>query len=315
MGKCAPAHAAAAVCAADQGILADPFLALYRFASRMPTELPISLLPPAWHAPLLIRASAACHVGAGLAIAHDPGLWPWALGAIGANQVALTAAGLWPRCNWLGENIRELPAAAAARGEVALTFDDGPDAQTTPKVLAILETFDARATFFCIGERARRQRALCREIVQRGHSVQNHSDSHRHGFALSGLSGFVREIGNAQASLADITGHAPRFFRAPAGLRNPLLGAALERLDLRLVSWTRRGFDTVQGRAERVLARLAHRLAAGDLLLLHDGNAARSSSSGRPVVLDVLPLLLQRLAQARLRCVTLPEALRPERAR
>ena len=117
----------------------------------------------------------------------------------------------------------------------------------------------------------------------------------------------ARELGAAQARLADITGIAPRFFRAPAGLRNPFLAPLLERLDLQLVSWTRRGFDTVRSEPERVLARLATGLGAGDILLLHDGNAARTAA-GQPVVLDVLPALLERCKAAGLRAVTLPAA-------
>lgn len=269
-----------------------------------PTRLPT----PAWHAPLLIRSSLVCHVGAGLAVLAQPSLWPWALGAVGLNQAVLSGAGLAPRCTWLGDNIGRLPDSAARRGEVALTFDDGPDPQVTPAVLDMLDGAGARATFFCIAQRASQHRELCRDIVRRGHSVQNHSDRHALGFALSGLGGFARELGNAQASLAAITGQTPLFFRAPAGLRNPLLGPVLARYDLRLVSWTRRGFDSVQRVAQGVLARLTRGLAAGDILLLHDGNNARTRL-GKPVVLEVLPALLERLAQQGLRSVTLPEAL------
>ena len=266
-----------------------------------------TLQPVAWHAPLLIRASVVCHLGAALAVAPYPSLWPWALAAVVLNHALLAGAGLWPRSTWLGHNIRRLPDAAVARREVALTFDDGPDAVLTPAVLDLLDAHGAQATFFCIAERARRNAALCREIVRRGHSVQNHSDRHGLGFALSGLGGFQREIGSAQGTLATLSGAAPRFFRAPAGLRNPFLGAVLERLGLQLVSWTRRGFDTVQRRPERVLQRLSRGLAAGDILVLHDGNSALTAE-GRPVVLEVLPALLQELARQRLSAVTLPQA-------
>ena len=275
----------------------------------MRAQTPLSTSPGRpWRPALLAQASAVCHLGAGMTVAAAPTAWPWALGAVTLNHALITASGLWPRSQWLGDNLLRLPDAAAQRGEVALTIDDGPDPAVTPAVLDLLDAHAARATFFCIAENARRHAALCREIVHRGHSVQNHTERHSHNFSLLGRGGFTREIGRAQATLADITGELPRFFRAPAGLRNPFLQAVLRRLDLQLVSWTRRGFDTVQRDPARVLERLTRGLAAGDILLLHDGNAARTAT-GEPVVLSVLPSLLGRFKQAGLRAVTLADAV------
>jgi hypothetical protein len=81
-------------------------------------------------------------------------------------------------------------------------------------------------------------------------------------------------------------------------------------LQLELVSWTRRGFDTVRRDSGDVLARLTRGLRAGDILLLHDGNMAHTAG-GRPVVLEVLPALLKRFTDAGLHAVTLAEALPP----
>ncbi len=279
---------------------------------RAPTPSPAKLAL-SWRPALLAQASAVCHLGAGVTVAAVPAAWPWALGAVTLNHVVIAASGLWPRSKWLGDNIVRLPDAAVERREVALTIDDGPDPEVTPAVLDLLDAHHARATFFCIAENARRHPALCREIVRRGHSVQNHTQRHSHTFSFLGRGGFAREIGRAQATLADITGQVPRFFRAPAGLRNPFLGPVLQRLDLQLVSWTRRGFDTVQRQPARVLERLSKDLAAGDILLLHDGNAARAPD-GQPVLLEVLPELLGRFAQNDLRAVTLPDAVPPDNA-
>jgi peptidoglycan-N-acetylglucosamine deacetylase len=262
-----------------------------------------------WPMPLALKASIGLHAAAaGLALAV-PQAAPWALGGVVLNHAAITAAGLWPRSSLLGPNLTQLPADAVARGEIALTIDDGPDAEVTPRVLDQLDAAGARASFFCIAERARALPALTREIVARGHSVQNHSHAHRHNFSLLGPRGMAAEIERAQETLADITGVRPTCFRAPAGLRNPFLDPVLHRLGLRLVSWTRRGFDTRETDPQRVLKRLCEGLARGDILLLHDGHAARSAQ-GHAVVLDVLPLLLDRCRGDGLRTVTLPAALR-----
>jgi peptidoglycan/xylan/chitin deacetylase (PgdA/CDA1 family) len=263
---------------------------------------------PRWHTPALIRASLVLHALALVALLVRPTLWPWVLGILLVNHLLIAAAGLWPRSRWLGPNWTRLPAAAAARREIALTIDDGPDPAVTPQVLDLLDRYAARATFFCIGERAMRYPELCREIVRRGHAVENHSQRHRHTFSLMGSAGLAQEVQTAQDTLTRICGQRPRFFRAPAGLRNPFLEPVLARLGLTLASWSLRAFDTRVKDADRVRHKLLEGLQAGAILLLHDGHAARTAA-GTPVILEVLPALLESASAARLRTVTLHQAL------
>jgi peptidoglycan-N-acetylglucosamine deacetylase len=261
-----------------------------------------------WTPSPLLYASAAVHLAAAAAVASRPRVWPWALGAVVANHMGLAAAGLWPRSQLLGPNIIRLPAHSSESAGVAITIDDGPDPDVTPQVLSQLAEHRALATFFCVGERVERYADLAREIVGRGHCVENHSQRHRHNFSLMGPAGMSAEISRAQDSIQRATGSSPWFFRAPAGLRNPFLDPVLTRLQLRLASWTRRGFDTVNSNADAVYRRLANPLQGGDILLLHDGNAARSRG-GKPVILEVLPRLLDALAALQLRTVTLRSAI------
>jgi len=259
-----------------------------------------------WQPSPLILGSFGLHAGAAAGLMLAPGEWPTIAGAIVANHALLTAAGLWPRSRLLGPNLLRLPASAIARREVAITIDDGPDPEVTPHVLDLLEARAARATFFCIGARALRSRDLCAEIVRRGHVVENHTQHHAHHFSMLGPGAMKREIAAAQDTLEGITGSRPCFFRAPAGLRNPFLEPVLAKLDLQLASWTRRGFDTVRRNPDYVAGRLLDKLAAGDILLLHDGHAARTAAD-RPVVLEVLPRLLDACAGRGLTPVTLRE--------
>lgn len=267
-------------------------------------------MPARWTPSPFLRTSAAVHGAAALGALAVPAAWPWALGAVVANHVVLAAAGLLPRATLLGPNLIRLPEAAAQRREIALTIDDGPDPNVTPHVLELLDAAGVQASFFCIGRLALQHPALCREIVQRGHRVENHGHGHSNAFSLFGPGRLRRDIALAQATLSDITGQAPRFFRATAGLRNPFLDPVLHGLDLQLATWTRRAYDTRTGDPARVLQRLTQHLGAGDIVLVHDGHSARTPDGG-PVILAVLPRLLQTIAERGLRPVTLTEALSP----
>ena len=257
-----------------------------------------------WRPAPAILVSAFVHAVALVWLAAHPPAWPWVLGALGANHLALFFAVLCPRGQLLGPNLARLPPAAVRRREIALTFDDGPDPEVTPRVLKLLDRHQAKASFFCIGERAAAHPELVKEIVRRGHSVENHSYHHYNAFAFFSISKLRREVDAAQETLAAIAGRSPAFFRAPAGFRSPLLDPVLASRGLRCVSWTRRGFDAVSGNSTRILRELTRGLAAGDVLLMHDRV---------PVVLSVLPALLEQIAAQGLKAVSLASACADER--
>jgi len=267
-----------------------------------------NLKPNRWKPSPLLGATAFVHAGAAAYWLARPQSWPWMLGTLIANHLVLGGASLWPRSRLLGSNWTSLPRDAAMRGAVAVTIDDGPDPELTPRVLDLLDEHAAKATFFCIGERVSRYPALVREAVRRGHAIENHSQRHLNYFSVLGPRAMAREVDGAQEQISAVTGQPPRFFRAPAGLRNPFLDPVLARRDLQLASWTRRGFDTLNRQAGAVLRSLTRGIRAGDILLLHDGHAGRTPS-GSPLILEVLPRLLQGLESAGLTAVTLRSAL------
>lgn len=256
-----------------------------------------------WKPSPAIKTSAALHLGAvaALGIGVD---WPWAVGALVANHALLTTAGLWPRSTMLGANICHLSPRACAVNQMTVTIDDGPHPQVTPAVLDILDASNVKASFFCVGRAVETYPELAREIVMRGHSIENHSYTHPHHFSLMGMNALKTEISKAQDAIFQATGYKSRYFRAPAGLRSPLLDPVLQNLNLKLVSWTRRGFDTMTQDPDKVRERLENKLQAGDILLLHDGNCA-ITPQGQPVILEVLPKLLNTVKNAGLQAVSL----------
>lgn len=260
-----------------------------------------------WLPTPFLRWSAAFNVAAVAGVAAAPRLWPAALGALAGTHLVAAVAGMLPRSRLLGPNLDRLPRERAERGEVSLTFDDGPDPEVTPRVLDLLDRTGARASFFLVGRRAARHPELTAEIVRRGHRVENHTWSHTHRFALLGPRGAMAEIDRAQRELGERTGRTPEYFRPPAGIRSPWLGPLLDRRGLCLASWTRRGLDTVTADPQRVVRRLLRDLDGGDVLLLHDGPSGRHRT-----VLAALPPVLAAIDAAGLACVPLPS--RPHEA-
>jgi peptidoglycan/xylan/chitin deacetylase (PgdA/CDA1 family) len=147
-------------------------------------------------------------------------------------------------------------------------------------------------------------------MIAAGNAVENHGQRHRKHTSLFGPRGWRAEVCEAQRMLESITGQRPLFFRPIAGLRNPFLDPLLQRLGLQLVSWTRRGYDTRLADAQCVYEKLTRQLTSGDILLLHDGNAA-NSANGTPIILEILPRLLDELAARNFKTVTLRQVCKP----
>lgn len=270
------------------------------------TRLPSEVQLKAWRWPRLLIWSIVLHVVVLGVLFARPTWWVGCVVMLALNHLVVAAVGLWPRSQALGPTLVRLYVRKDQSPCVALTFDDGPDPDVTPAVLRMLAQCGAKATFFCIGERAQRYPEICRQIVAAGHEVANHGQRHPTLASLMGRSGWLKEVSCGQETLRTITGVTPRYYRAVAGLRNPMLFPVLAGLGIGLAAWTRRGFDTRERSAERVLERLLRDLRSGDILLLHDGNSGRTAS-GEPVVLAVLPRLLDVLVQRGYRLVRLSD--------
>ena len=256
-----------------------------------------------------ISASVLLHILGLIAVCIHAAIWPYVIGLLLLDHCILTLFGLWPRSSGLGPNAVRIPARENPC--VYLTLDDGPNPEVTPKVLDLLDQYACSCTFFVIGNHARRYPDLLREILRRGHAIGNHSDVHGHAFALHSVRGYEKELQAAQQTIFEITGVSPRYFRAPFGFRSPLLEPALCKVGLHLVSWTRRGFDTRCQCPGTILKRLTQNLAAGDILLLHDGPFGHTLG-GKPMVLEVLPMLLDELRSRGLTSAVLPNAFLAE---
>jgi peptidoglycan-N-acetylglucosamine deacetylase len=182
-------------------------------------------------------------------------------------------------------------------GRIWLTFDDGPDAEWTPRILDVLAEKSMRATFFMIGRAARAHADVVRRIDNAGHEIGNHTWSHRHPWTM-GLRAAQQEVRDGAAAISDIVGRAPKFFRPPHGrLRQCMIDEA-EAGDQCIALWSLSAVDWGPlGRASAIAARLG-KASAGDIVLMHDG--ARSINHPGELI-RILPDFLDTLVQRRLR--------------
>jgi peptidoglycan/xylan/chitin deacetylase (PgdA/CDA1 family) len=186
---------------------------------------------------------------------------------------------------------------------VCLTFDDGPDADWTPQVLDLLAAAGVQATFFMIGQQARRWPELARRVVAAGHEVANHTFSHRHPWWISARHA-RDEVRDGTAALSDVLGVAARFYRAPHGRRRRCMTEEAHGAGQAVVGWSRSAIDWgMLGTAEGIARRL-RRVAAGTVLLMHDG---RNQHNRPDQLVQVLPQFLGQLAARGLRAGKLSE--------
>ena|SRR6516164_1904870 len=230
--------------------------------------------------------------------------------AVTAGALGLAGAGFgWglfhPRATLFGPVLWRGPGDRAA---VALTFDDGPHPEYTSRIAEVLSKERARATFFCVGQRVERHRALATALHRAGHELENHSFSHGTGRDLFLTERLRRDLELCQEVIAGITSKAPRYYRPAVGIRNPVVHRAARAVRLQLVTWTLAARDGALALDARRAGRMAERATPGSILALHDGTSAERSALREETVRN-LPELLHRLKDRGLRFSTLSELL------
>jgi peptidoglycan/xylan/chitin deacetylase (PgdA/CDA1 family) len=169
---------------------------------------------------------------------------------------------------------------------IALSFDDGPAGKKTARMLDILKDNNVEAAFFCIGKNMPDNEDILKRIINEGHIVGNHSNTHNSLFDLYSPKKMLNELELTSQTCQEITGLYPRLFRPPYGVTNPNLKKAVLEGGFISIGWSIRSYDTVIGNEERLLTRILARLKPGAILLLHD-----TSDS----TLKILPRLLKEI--------------------
>lgn len=170
-------------------------------------------------------------------------------------------------------------------GTVALTFDDGPSAEWTPLVLDVLARYDVKATFFVVGWRVDRHPEIVRRMVAEGHSVQNHSWSHRW-LTRESTPVVISQLDRGSRSIIAATGRAPHCFRPPFGAHDARVRSLIAAAGLHSIMWDRDPQEWLGGSA-RLIDYVVRYTRGGDVVLTHD-------TSGQ-VVVDALPVIIEGL--------------------
>lgn len=195
------------------------------------------------------------------------------------------------------------------RRAVALTFDDGPHPELTPRILDVLATRGVRATFFLLGESCEAHPQLARRLVDAGHEIGNHTWSH---LSLAHATGAEAraEILDGAAAIERVTGRAPSWFRPPRGMVNGAVVRAAADLGQHVAMWTAKPPKTGLDDADQVAGAIAEALAPGAILLFHDGTSGREDDeleARRRLEVPVLERLLDRIEAAGYELATIGE--------
>ncbi|MEQ1620473.1 MAG: polysaccharide deacetylase family protein [Methylococcales bacterium] len=160
--------------------------------------------------------------------------------------------------------------ANVLKKEIALSFDDGPNRHFTPRVLSVLASFNAPATFFVIGKNIEGNETVLKQIDEEGHSIGNHSYTHSFVVDLKGLNGFKDELNRTTESVFNIIGKRMKLFRPPYGVTTPSLVKAAKQLDYYLIGWNIRSLDTTADTVQTITKRVQTQIKPGAIILFHD---------------------------------------------
>lgn len=154
--------------------------------------------------------------------------------------------------------------------KLALTFDDGPDKETTPLILDILKEYNVKAAFFIIGKKAEENTELIRRIIEEGHIIANHGFSHSNWFGFWKARKVKEDILMTYKFMEISFGIKMLYFRPPFGVTNPSIKKALKDSKYTVIGWSLRSLDTVFKDGKKLLNRLRRKLRPGSIILFHD---------------------------------------------
>lgn len=172
-----------------------------------------------------------------------------------------------------------------APNTVTLTFDDGPDPKYTEEVLAVLDKYHVKATFFVLGGNAKAYPKLIKEMIAHGHNVENHSMTHP---KLSHLTAaqINQQIAGTNQIIKDLTGRSPVCLRPPYGMHNKLVDQIAHQNGLQVINWDWNSFDYERRGSEAIFKEVTTHAKSGFVILMHDGGPRQQTVDALPKIIE-----------------------------
>lgn len=224
------------------------------------------------------------------------------LGVAAGGAALAVAHGLYYPNSWIFG--RPIADVAGAGRNVALTFDDGPNPDATPRILDALAARGVKATFFILGRHADLWPELVRRVVDEGHMIGNHGWHHRK-LHVRGPGYVRRDLTMGTESIMNASGVCPTLFRAPHGFRSPWVTPIAASLGQRTVGWSRGVWDSARPGVDEIVRRTVEGARPGRIMLLHDGDGY-DVHGDRSQTAAAMPRILDRLLERGYRFVTIP---------
>jgi peptidoglycan/xylan/chitin deacetylase (PgdA/CDA1 family) len=222
--------------------------------------------------------------------------------AVGLAVIGGAAHGAFHRNSPVfGSALGELPGNG---NRVALTFDDGPNPEATPRILDALADHRVRATFFILGAHAERWPDLVRRVALEGHQIGNHGYFHRK-LHFKSPSYVKRDMTLGKKAIERACGVTPQFFRAPHGFRSPWVNSIAHSLGERTIGWSLGVWDSDRPGVDAIVSRTLEGARPGSILLLHDGDGYNANGN-RLQTAQALPRIISGLRDRGFEIVTLP---------
>lgn len=189
---------------------------------------------------------------------------------------------------------------------IALTFDDGPDKDYTPQVLDILKKYDAKATFFVVGENVGWNKDILKRQFEEGHEIGNHTFTHIN-VAKKSYAEIDKEITETQEIVKEVIGIEPKLFRPPYRAISRNMCSIVKEKNMNIILWSNLDpRDWSNPGVGYIAQTILNKVQNGNIVVLHDYNNARVSKTQ---TIQALEIVIPKLKEQGYKFVTVSELI------